>query len=206
MSNVPLWAANPVPLADLIKKAEAGEGAAQLALAMRYDGNDNASEKNVDQAFRWYKAAAGKNYAEAQSALGLYYMKGEGTKADSAEGARWFEKAASQGHPVAQLNIASCYANAEGVSRDMNAAARWYREAAERNQPLGQYYLGILYGRGEGVPQSYIESYKWLTAAAAQGVKPAKDSLETLDSVLPPEVLEQARKAAAEIRSALVGR
>lgn len=193
-------------LADLRTRAEAGEGAAQLALAMRLDGHDSPIERNMEEALRWYKAAAAKGYAEAQTTLALMYIKGEGTSPDPREAARWFAKAAALGHPVAQLNLASCYANGEGVPRNMQEAARWYREAAEKNQAMGQYYLGILYGRGEGVPQSYVEAYKWLSAAAAQGVEAARSSLETLDSVLTAEELAEARKAAASMLKGLVGR
>lgn len=207
-----LWAtavaaADSLPsLKDLTKKAESGEGAAQLALATRYDGYEYPEERDFEKAFRWYKAAAAKGYAEAQASLGLIYMKGEGTKPDPAEGARWFRQAAEQGHPVAQLNLASCYANGEGVTKNLGEAARWFRESAERNEPMAQYYLGLLYGRGEGVPQSYIEAYKWLSTSAAQGVSRARQSLETLDSVLSPTELEAARKAAASMRLSLVKR
>lgn len=195
-----------VELKELEAKALAGEGASQLALALRYDGRERSDDRDPVKAFHWYKEAAGKGYAEAQAALGLLYMKGEGTAEDQAEGARWFRQASEQGDPVAQLNLASCYANGHGVTKDLKEAARWFRESAERNEPMAQYYLGILYGRGEGVPQSYIEAYKWLTASAAQGVKAARASLETLDSVLSAGELEAARKAAASMRLSLVGR
>lgn len=202
-----LVAADPVvELKDLEAKALAGEGAAQLALAIRYDGRERSDDHDVAKAFHWYKEAAAKGYAEAQAALGLIYLKGEGTPEDYAEGAKWFRQASEQGHPVAQLNLASCYANGHGLPRDLKEAARWFRESAERNEPMAQYYLGILYGRGEGVSQSYIEAYKWLTASAAQGVKEARESLETLDSVLSATELEAARKAAASMRLSLVGR
>lgn len=202
-----LVAADPVvELKELEAKALAGEGAAQLALAIRYDGHERSEYRDVAKAFHWYKEAATKGYAEAQAALGLIYMRGEGTAEDYVEGAKWFRQASEQGHPVAQLNLASCYANGHGVTRDLNEAARWFRESAERNEPMAQYYLGILYGRGEGVSQSYVEAYKWLTASAAQGVKQARDSLETLDSVLSASELEAARKAAASMRLSLVGR
>lgn len=195
-----------VELKELEAKALAGEGAAQLALAMRYDGDERSVDRDMAKAFHWYKEAAAKGYAEAQAAVGLLYMKGEGTREDYVEGAKWFRQASEQGHPVAQLNLASCYANGHGVTRDIKEAARWFRESAERNEPMAQYYLGILYGRGEGVPQSFIEAYKWLTAAAAQGVTVARESLETLDSVLSASELEAARKAAASMRLSLVGR
>lgn len=195
-----------VELKELEAKALAGEGAAQLALAMRYEGHEHSDYRDTFKAFHWYKEAAAKGYAEAQAALGLFYMRGEGTTEDQVEGAKWFRQASEQGHPVAQLNLASCYANGHGVARDLKEAAKWFRESAERNEPMAQYYLGILYGRGEGVPQSYIEAYKWLTASAAQGVRQARESLETLDSVLSQAELEAARKAAASMRLSLVGR
>lgn len=191
------------PLESLVLEAESGEGAAQLKLAMRYDGSVSAEERDLTKAMYWYRRAGEKGYVEAQIALGLIHIRAKGADSNPAEAVRWFQKAAEQGHPVAQINLASCYANGAGVLRDMTKAARWFRESAERNQPEAQYYLGLLYGRGEGVPQSYVEAYKWVYAAAEQGVKPAKKSLETLESVMTPQDLAEAKKAVAVLRMGL---
>jgi len=70
------------------------------------------------QAVAWYRRAAEKGLALAQTNLGARYLAGRGIAADPAEAARWFDRAARQGDGSAQFNLGVLYANGTGVAQD----------------------------------------------------------------------------------------
>jgi TPR repeat protein len=59
----------------------------------------------VDDALRWYTAAADKGYAGALNSLGVMYSAGEGVRADCTRAAHFFTLAANQGYPAANDNL-----------------------------------------------------------------------------------------------------
>ena len=50
----------------------------------------------------WFKLAAAKGNADAQTKIGVMYIRGDGVAKDFAEGLTWFKLAAAQGHASAQ--------------------------------------------------------------------------------------------------------
>jgi TPR repeat protein len=67
----------------------------------------------MDEAARWYRAAAEKGLAASQMALGLLYLRGEGVGRDNAEAWIWFDAARSRGHAGA---LEARKSAAEGLS------------------------------------------------------------------------------------------
>lgn len=59
----------------------------------------------VEDALRWYTAAADKGYAGALNSLGVMYSAGEGVRADCTRAAHFFTLAANQGYPAANDNL-----------------------------------------------------------------------------------------------------
>jgi TPR repeat protein len=59
----------------------------------------------LDEAFRWYTAAADKGYAGAINSLGVMYSAGEGVRADCNKAAEFFTRAAGLGYPAASDNL-----------------------------------------------------------------------------------------------------
>ncbi len=59
----------------------------------------------VDDALRWYTAAADNGYPGALNSLGVMYSAGEGVRADCTKAAHYFTLAANQGYPAANDNL-----------------------------------------------------------------------------------------------------
>jgi len=98
------WAeeAKPEPYsAELVKKAEAGDGKAQFDLGVCYFEGEGVV-KDEQEAVKWYKKAAEQGFAVAQWTLGVCYSEGAGVAKDEKEAVKWFTKAAEQGNAEAK--------------------------------------------------------------------------------------------------------
>jgi len=156
-----------------------------------------APAKDTDSFFKETKAKAEKGDADAEYALGMCYMNGNGVQQDNAEATRWFEKATDQrrvdevqmrvrqdnankklfaetkiraekGDAEAQYNLGGCFANGTGVDKDLVEAMKWYRKAAEQNNVKAEVVMGLNYGIGEAVAKDMVEAVKWWTKASEQ--------------------------------------
>ena len=88
---------------------------------------------------------------QAQVALGLAYLRGEGASRDERRAVELLRAAANRGHAVGQIALGALYADGQGVPKDARTAVEWYRKAAEQGSAHGQYLLGVKYYEGEGV-------------------------------------------------------
>lgn len=160
--------------------ADKGVSEAQFYMGMMADAGLGV-EKNVEQAFRWYLAAARSGHPNAQHNLAVAYAQGEGVEADPAKAVYWWEQAAKQGNADAQYNLGIVYAVGKlGVAKDMRTAMMWWRKAALSGDGMAQYNLGILYANSKGVEHSYCEAAKWWEKSVANGVSQAGVALEIL--------------------------
>jgi len=128
-------------------------------------------KRDLNEALRFYRAAAEKGLAEAQFELGTWHADGRVVPSDDKEAMRWFQKAADQGHAFAQVHVANWYAMGKRVPRDYAKAAQWYRTAAEQGVRDAQHKLGLMYSKGQGVRLDLVEAYKWLNLSAVSGGK-----------------------------------
>jgi S1-C subfamily serine protease len=78
----------------------------------------------------WFRKAAERGDAKAQSKLGACYDLGSGVAKDAAEAAKWYRKAAEQGDANAQFGLGFCYHYGEGVARDYVQAYKWLNLSA----------------------------------------------------------------------------
>ena len=67
-----------------------------VAGALAFLGCDGLASVDPAEAVKEYREAAEEGDAEAQSNLGVMYVKGQGVAQDDAEAVRWFRKAAEQ--------------------------------------------------------------------------------------------------------------
>ena len=135
-------------------------------------GRKHSSDKNWDEAVKWYRKAAEQNYAPAQNMLGFCYDAGWGVPHDFFEAVKWYHAAAEQNYAEAQYHLGGCCLNGDflkGVEKDYVKAVMWFRKAAEQNHASAQSALGYRYYAGEGVAQDYVEATKWYRKAADQG-------------------------------------
>jgi TPR repeat protein len=64
------------------------------------------TKRDVARAVKWYRKAAERGDAEAQSVLGRAFALGEGVKRDVRKAVFWYRKAASQGDKTAGRALA----------------------------------------------------------------------------------------------------
>ena len=79
---------------------------------------------------RWFRLAAVKGNASAQSNLGVMYYKGQGIAQDFGEALKWYRLAAEQRNPEAQFNLGVMYEEGRGVAPDRVRAHMWFNLAA----------------------------------------------------------------------------
>ena len=112
-------------LRALLDKATAGDVAAQLAIAKKYDNGDGVPE-NTEKAAYWFRKAAEQGNADAQNSLGVCYRMGRGVDKDPAEAMKWYRLAAAQGNPSAFFNLGAAYYNGDSAAIDDRAAYIWF--------------------------------------------------------------------------------
>jgi TPR repeat protein len=82
---------------EMKSAAEQGNAKAQVELAHRYLKGDGV-ERDLAQAFYWYRQAAAQGDADAQYNLAIMYEYGWGVEKDIAQAVEWYRKAMDQGH------------------------------------------------------------------------------------------------------------
>lgn len=118
-------------MAVLRAPANAGHAPSQALLAFILDRGDF-----VEEAARLYTLAAAQGDAEAQAALGNFYLTGRGVAKDEKQALSYFSKAAEQGHVLAMQVLAQAYRDGGfGLPRDAAQAARWEARLAETRPP-----------------------------------------------------------------------
>ena len=127
--------------ADNLKKAEAGDAAAQAEMAKLYmqiggSLDQYGSGDDYKESFEWAKKSADQGNADGMYCLGLCYNHGRGTDADLKKAAAVYEKAAKQGHAPSQWNLAVCYMNGQGVPQDSAEALVWAYQSADQGYEL----------------------------------------------------------------------
>lgn len=126
-------------------------------------GREALKVSNHPEAMRWFRAAADRGNADAQTQVGWMYSMGDGVARDSAEALRWYRKAADQGHANAELYVGDIYdVGAQGIPKDPEEALRWYRKAADKGVSLAQINIGYYYKKA----QNYPEAMKWYLKAS----------------------------------------
>lgn len=91
-----------------------------LALAEEFDAEaayyvgtcyekGEGTEKNLKEAFRWYKESAAQNHARAQYSLAMMYEKGNVVEIDTDKAIEWYEKAFGNGVEEAGDRLLACF-------------------------------------------------------------------------------------------------
>lgn len=107
--------------------ANAGHAPSQSLLAFILDRGDF-----VEEAARLYTLAAAQGDAEAQAALGNFYLTGRGVAKDEKKALSHFSEAAEQGHVLAMQVLAKAYREGGfGQKPDPAQAAHWEARLAE---------------------------------------------------------------------------
>lgn len=158
-----------LPIADLEKRVDAGQAAAESCLGERYLRGKDVT-RDLNQALAWFQKAAANGDARGEEELGYMYLYGIGmAHKDPAQAMTWYQKAAAQGNADAELSIGGMYMWGESVPKDPAQAMSWYQKAAAHGNAEAQSAIGEMYEEGNGVPRDYAQALSWFQKGAAQG-------------------------------------
>jgi hypothetical protein len=135
--------ARPGTLEKDMQMAEAGDPAAQVRVAVRYERGQELSQ-DCFEALDLYRKAADQGYLMAQYHLGRMYYTGECMGKDLGEAARWLQTASERGSADAQQVFGKMCFNGEGVARDRVTACMWMILAASRGSAEANNLLRLM--------------------------------------------------------------
>ena len=124
-------------IAQLLKKAGAGDVDAQAYLGVLYDKGLGVPQ-DYAQAAQWYLKAANQNNTYAQFILGFLYDKGQGVPQDYAQAAQWYLRAANQNDEDAQNKLGLLYEEGKSVTQSNIIAYALYNVSASVNTDAQQ--------------------------------------------------------------------
>ncbi|MFI5236445.1 MAG: tetratricopeptide repeat protein, partial [Ignavibacteriales bacterium] len=119
--------------------------------------------------------------ALAQHELGLRYLLGEGTPADTSAAVYWIKKAADQNLTSAKYNYAIFLINGIGVAWDPYSAFKYFKSAANDGMVQAQYVVGILYTDNLTVKRNWNMAYYWIKKASDNNYEPAKEIIAKVE-------------------------
>lgn len=119
--------------------AEVGHVDAQFSLGQLYADGEGV-EKDMQEAFRWYKEAAKKGHIEAQNQVGYCYRRGSGVKNDMKKAIKWFERSAEKNNVVAVCALGYIFSRNE----DYDKAVMWFEKGAALGSQLAAEELEAL--------------------------------------------------------------
>ena len=128
-----------------------------------------------------WRPLAEKGDADAEFNLGQAYRLGRGVPTNLSAAKTWFERAATQGHVDAETTLGLLlFQNGEQAE-----GLKWLKKAADQGEPRALLVYGTALVNGDGVTQDPVLGYAYVSRAAAQGLQPAKETLDQLDKLLP---------------------
>ena len=122
-------------VAELHRKADAGNVYAMVQLAHAYERGEGAP-RDAEEAIAWFKKAANGGDAYAMYRLARLYATGSGVQKDYVEAFGWYKRAAGAGNSEAMYDLGRAYETGSGVGEDVQQAVVWYTKAYQHgNQP-----------------------------------------------------------------------
>lgn len=127
---------------------------------------------------------------DASFNMGQAYRLGRGVLVDLATAQTWLERAAQKDHVDAQTTLGLL------LFQNGNQAGglKWLKGAAEKGDPRAMLVYGTALYNGDGVPQDPVLGYAYVSRSAAQGLEPARNTLQQMDEIMP---VEQRKKGVA---------
>jgi|ERR1700693_948586 len=190
-------ALKPADIPSLVRTAEAGDGQAQLILALAYN-HGYGVKQDYSEAFRWCVPAAEKGFARAQDMLGRLYFLGQGHAKDEAEALTWFRKSAEQGFAEGQYDLGVMYMQGNTLEKDYKQTEKWFLRAAQQWYVPAQVNLCAIYAGGTGVARDLVTAAMWCSLAAGPHGenKLGSRALEQLGQEATPEQISEGKQKA----------
>ena len=125
-------------LADVYRKAQAGDSDAMAWLGLAYKSGNGVAAIDYSQAFNWLRKATEAGSPLGMNNFGGMYLDGSNVvHRDNDKALYWFRKAAESGNSGGMTNVGYMYANGFSVQRDDAQAVSLYRKAAEAGDREG---------------------------------------------------------------------
>jgi cell division septation protein DedD len=155
--------------------------AAPLSAQSVRAGIDAWQRADYSGAVAIWRPLAEKGDADAEFNLGQAYRLGRGVATNLSAAKTWFERAANKGHLDAETTLGLLlFQNGEQAD-----GLKWLKKAAAKDEPRALLVYGTALVNGDGVAQDPVLGYAYVSRAAAQGLGPARATLDQLDQLLP---------------------
>eukprot|EP00900_Chrysochromulina_parva_P012226 jgi/Chrpa1/21003/Chrysochromulina_OHIO_Genome00028130-RA len=118
-------------VAEMLRRAEAGEGAAMCNLGGCYMRGEKGLAKDFAKAFEWYEKSHEAGHASGTGCLGWCYLHGVGVPKCPMRANTLLVDAAARGSKCACINLGLAYAHRRwGFPKDEKMARRYYSMVA----------------------------------------------------------------------------
>lgn len=151
-------------------------------------GIDAWQKADYASAVAIWRPLAERGDADAQFNLGQAYRLGRGVTINLGAAKTWFERAAESGHLDAETTLGLLLFQ----NGDQAAGLKWLKQAAQHGEPRALLVYGTALYNGDAVTQDRLLGYAYVARAANSGLDPAKDTLEQLDGLMPPNERQKA--------------
>lgn len=168
---------SPSYLEGLRRSAEEGDVNAMFRMGNNYKYGYNGLTPDNTEAIKWYQKAIEHGDADAMSALGLMYKKGDGVEIDYEKARLLFEKAADLKNADAFVNLGVMYVNGTGVPKSTEKALSLFVEGANLGSDVAMTNLAQMYQYAEGISHDQEKANHWFEKAAQSGNVKAQHQL-----------------------------
>lgn len=180
-----------IALDSLHRSSDLGYAPAQTVLGYLYE-TGQIVQRDPDQALEWYERAAGQDDPLAEWLVGRLIYLGAVPPRDLNNASRWLEKSAAHDNPFGEYLLGKIL-----LERGSSAkAAEQFRKAAAQGLPQAEQQLGLLLKQGRGVDEDKFQAYVLLRVSYDAGNQSAGPDLQTLESDLGSNQVEQAKNRA----------
>ena len=124
--------------------------------------------------------AAEQGNAEAMTALGKMFLRGENVSVDEKTAFSWLDKAARQGDTSSFAPLAECYLQGWGTPADAPKAVELLNKASSSGDPIAKDLLAVCYARKLGVERDDAKAFALSNEAYKAGVTSACGTLGAL--------------------------
>jgi TPR repeat protein len=163
-----------------VKQAETGDARVQFDIAEHYDFGIE-TQRNSQEALRWYKLSADAQYTPAEAVYGEILRSGEtpggheiSVNTDLA--LTYTQRASQKQHPVGLYNLGVHYKYGIGIPKDSSKAQQLFAQAFPLMKNLADsgWFVAIddianMYSLGYGTQTNDSIAFQWYRKSAEQG-------------------------------------
>ncbi len=142
---------------------------AQYKLGESYANGELGLRKDPEEAVKWMRQAAAREFGGAFHAMGNYYLFGRGVAADEAKAVEWFQRGAARGDEKCVRMIANNFQEWSAYLTDAKPGLGLVVKQARSGDADAQLTLGRYYWSEASEPEARRMAVTWLTKAAEQG-------------------------------------